>query len=72
MDLTLPLDKMTTTEKLKALEDIWADLQRAPDQIPVPGWHHDVLRARKARVSEGTSIFTEWESAKERIRKQAK
>ncbi len=72
MDLALPLDKMTTAEKLKALEDIWADLQRAPDDVPVPSWHHDVLRARQARVSEEASSFDSWGSAKERIRKQTR
>ena len=31
---TLPLDKMTTVEKLQTIEEIWSDLQNQPDQVP--------------------------------------
>lgn len=34
MKFTLPLDKMTTEEKLLALEEIWQDLCRKSDNIP--------------------------------------
>lgn len=71
MKLTIPLDEMTTVEKLQALEEIWADLQRAPEELPSPGWHADVLAAREHRVREGTSGFSDWETAKARIREKA-
>jgi hypothetical protein len=44
---------MTISDKLRALEDIWDDLQRTPEEIPSPAWHADVLRARKRRIREG-------------------
>ncbi len=71
MKLTIPLDEMTTAEKLQAIEEIWADLQRAPEEIPSPGWHADVLAAREDRVREGRSRFSEWAAAKPRIREKA-
>jgi hypothetical protein len=71
MKLTLPLDAMTTAEKLRALEEIWADLQGAPEELPSPAWHADVLAARERRVREGTSRFSDWETAKARIREKA-
>ena len=27
------------------MEEIWADLQRNPEDVPAPAWHGDVLRA---------------------------
>jgi hypothetical protein len=71
MRLTIPLDEMTTAEKLQAIEEIWADLQRVSEEVPSPGWHADVLAAREDRVREGRSQFSDWGGAKSRIREKA-
>ena len=71
MKLAIPLDEMTTAEKLQAMEEIWADLQRMPAEVPSPGWHGDVLAAREGRVREGQSHFSDWNEAKSRIREKA-
>ena len=71
MELPLPLDKMTISEKLSALEQIWEDLCRTPQNIPSPAWHADVLHAREQRVREGKSEFIDWTDAKRSIRDSA-
>jgi len=71
MKLAIPLDTMTTAEKLQAMEDIWLDLQRMPEKVPSPDWHADVLSAREGRVRDGTSQFSDWGAAKSRIREKA-
>ena len=68
MEVKIPLDKMTTLEKLRALERIWDDLQRKPEDIPSPSWHGDVLQAREERIEEGSSQFLDWSEAKRKIR----
>lgn len=72
MAFAIPLGKMTIPEKLRALEEIWEDLQRTPKEIPFPSWHGDVLRARAARVREGVSLYGNWNEAKHRIRKRTR
>lgn len=72
MQLSIPLDKMTISEKLLALEQIWDDLQRSSKDVPSPSWHEDVLRARQARAQEGTSHFGDWSDAKHGIRDRAR
>ena len=72
MQVAIPLDKMTTADKLRALEEIWTDLQHTPQDVPSPGWHADVLRAREDRVREGTSQFGDWPDAKRRIRERTR
>lgn len=69
---SLPLDKMSTSDKLRALEDIWTDLQRTPKDIPSPSWHGDVLSARELRVREGKSEYGDWAAAKRKIRERTK
>ena len=72
MQVAIPLDEMTTVDKLRALEDIWADLQHAPDEVPSPAWHADILHARENRVREGSSQFGTWADAKTRIRERTR
>lgn len=68
MEATLPLDKMTVAEKLRAMEMLWADLSRNEAQIESPSWHGDVLRDREARVKSGEEEFMDWEAAKKQLR----
>jgi gamma-glutamyl phosphate reductase len=72
MERTLPLNKMTTADKLRALEEIWDDLCRRAEEIPSPAWHADVLQAREKRIREGSSRFTDWKDAKRKIRDRVK
>lgn len=72
MEVKIPLDKMTTLEKLRALERIWDDLQRTPEDIPSPSWHADVLQAREKRVEEESSQFVDWTEAKRKIRDRSR
>jgi hypothetical protein len=37
--LTLPPEKLTTKEELQAKEELWSDLSRSQDQVPIPNWH---------------------------------
>jgi len=68
MDIAFPLDKMTVEEKLRALEQLWANLARKPASVPSPAWHRDVPEAREKRFSEGRERSIPWEKAKEDIR----
>jgi hypothetical protein len=70
--VAIPLDKMTTADKLRALEEIWNDLQRTPNEVPSPAWHADVLRARENRVRDGSAQFGDWTDAKHRIRERTR
>lgn len=68
MKLAIPLDQMTTAEKLRALEQIWENLCRTPNEVPSPSWHADVLQDREKRIQQGSSQFVDWSEAKKRIR----
>ena len=69
MKLVLPLDKMTTSDKLSAMERLWDDLCRNAETVPSPKWHGDILSARDRSVREGGEGFADWNEAKDRIRK---
>jgi hypothetical protein len=69
MKVVLPLDKMTTSEKLLEMERLWDDLCRNPEDVPSPSWHEAVLAERERQISHGKMGFTDLDEAKERIRK---
>ena len=72
MTVELPLNQMTTEDKLRTLEEIWDDLCRSAEDVPSPAWHVDVLRAREERVREGASNYVAWQEAKSHIRDSTK
>jgi len=57
MQTLLPLNEMTITEKLVAINQIWDDLLLNSDDIPSPEWHKEVLSARAERVKSGQAHF---------------
>ena len=45
MDISLPLDKMSSLDKIAIMETLWDDLSRDSESIPSPKWHKEVLEA---------------------------
>ena len=72
MSFSLPLDKMTSLDKIAVMERLWDDLCRDPESIPSPTWHKDILEAREEQVNEGKAKFTAFDLAKEKIRDETK
>lgn len=72
MAIALKIDEMSLADKLEAMETLWDDLCHHVQDIAVPEWHTDELAAREAGLQEGKERFTDWESAKNAIRKAVK
>jgi len=72
MNISLPLDKMTSLDKIAMMEQLWDDLCRDPESVPSPDWHKDVLAEREERINNGKAEFTALEVAKDRIKDQTK
>lgn len=43
MPFALPLDEMSTPEKLSLMEALWADLSKNASALQSPDWHATVL-----------------------------
>ena len=67
MTITLPLETMTVNDKIQTMESIWQSLTHSSTEVESPAWHGDVLAARQARASDGTSRYDDWDNAKRRI-----
>ena len=63
MNTILDMGRLTRTEKLRAMEELWQDLSKADDEYPSPEWHGEVLREREAALNTGADEFVPWEDA---------
>ena len=66
----LPLTELTVSQKLDLLETIWADLSRDEESLESPAWLEAILQDRDAAFESGKVGASDWEEAKERIRKK--
>lgn len=69
MGIVLPLNEMTVAEKLQAMEVLWDDLSRNPEDIPSPAWHGEVLAAREQLIREGKTQFHDFDEVRDQLRK---
>jgi hypothetical protein len=68
MSVNFPLDQMTRQEKLQAMEALWEDLTRNPEEFESPAWHEQVLEEREQRIKAGQESFVDWEIVKKQLR----
>ena len=71
MAITLPIKRMSREDKLRAMEELWVDLSRDEAEIDSPGWHAEVLRETEQLVQHGKAKFSDWQTARRRIRRKA-
>ncbi len=69
MNMPFSPENMTVSEKLAAIELLWDDLCRSPENIPSPEWHEEILKEREKKLLAGKASFSELNDAKRRIRK---
>lgn len=65
--MNIPISSMSTAEKLAAMEELWASLQRDPQPAEPPAWHAAVLTERQARIDAGQTTFSTLEEVRRRI-----
>ena len=64
MSITLPIDKMSTTDRIQAMEDLWDALTHEKNEIESPAWHEEVLNSRRKKIKSGKAKFLTIEDLK--------
>ncbi len=70
MQNTIEIKQLTTEEKIRMMEALWADLSIDEDQIESPDWHNDTLKETAARFTKGLERSVDWDEAKKELRKR--
>ena len=63
------IESMTVTERLQAIELLWASVSRTQSQISSPAWHGDVLDAHREKVEAGQGVFLSLSELRNRLKK---
>jgi plasmid stabilization system protein ParE len=71
MAITLPIKRMSREDKLRAMEALWADLSKDDSDIDSADWHATVLGETEQLVRSGKAKFSDWQTAKSRLRRKA-
>ena len=62
------IERMSVTERLQVMDQLWDSLNRNGDEIPSPEWHQEVLTDRKARAQRGEAKFLTLAQLRSRLR----
>lgn len=54
---TAEIQKMTTSERLEAMESLWDSLIHDNSDMKSPDWHSQVLKDRELKIKQGKSEF---------------
>ncbi len=64
--------RMSVSERLQAMDQLWDALCREQPEMASPDWHRVVLADRKARARRGESKFLTLAQLKARLRKSSR
>jgi hypothetical protein len=68
---SLAIKQMTWVEKLRTMEEHWAELSRDESRLESPPWHKDAVMDAAARYDAGKEEAIDWTDAKNELRKRA-
>ncbi len=60
-------DELSVDEQIDYLQSLWDRVATAPENVPVPAWHREIIRKRLAELASDPSNTIPWEKAKEEI-----
>ena len=66
----LPISELSLAQKLDMIESLWDCLRNTEEAVKSPQWHEAVLSDRDAALSAGKVTISDWDEAKERIKKK--
>jgi putative addiction module component (TIGR02574 family) len=67
--IDVPIAQLSFTQKLDLMEMLWADIAGNEKNLESPAWHEAILNDRDAALKAGKVSASDWEEAKERIKK---
>lgn len=62
------IEKMTTSERLTTMEQLWDSICHEKEAPDSPTWHKPILENRKAQMSASDAKFYTLEQLRERFR----
>ena len=61
------IHELPSLEKIRIMEQIWADLSKESGSFTPPDWHLDELEKTEQRIAEGKEYFEDWSEVKRKL-----
>jgi putative addiction module component (TIGR02574 family) len=58
---------LSPSEKLQLVEDLWDDLARTPEAVPVYDWQKEKLANRKTELMNSPASALSWDEVKQKV-----
>jgi len=68
---TADIERMSTLERLQAMELLWSAITQSPESVHSPSWHGDVLAQRRAKVDSGKGEFLTIDELKKKLSRRS-
>ena len=65
--LNAEISRLSPTEKLQLVEELWDTLAASPDQLAIPAWHAKLLAEDQALYRANPTEGSSWSEVKARI-----
>ena len=63
-------DELTVEEKIAYVGSLWDLIAADPGNVPVPGWHQDILEERVQSHAENPHDVESWDKVRERLERR--
>lgn len=64
----IDIEKLSSEERLRLIEELWESLRRRPDAVPLTRAQQDELDRRLDELDRGETETVPWEEVKRRLR----
>jgi len=63
----LGIDRLSPSERLELIGEIWDSIASAGEDLPLPGWHRSEVERRRAAAEADPGASIPWEVVKARL-----
>ena len=67
----LQIDRLSITERLELIAQLWDSLPESLENVPVPEWHQQEIARRLQAADAEPGSRIPWEQARERLRNRS-
>ncbi|MFN8522552.1 MAG: addiction module protein [Chloroflexota bacterium] len=60
-------NELDVDEQIEYVQSLWDLIARAPESVPVPDWHREILRDRIAAEADSADAGLTWDDVRGRI-----
>ncbi|MGI8784706.1 MAG: addiction module protein [Acidobacteriota bacterium] len=63
----LGFDDLSIDEKVDYVQSLWDLIAAKPEEVPIPDWHHQLLKERLASYRASPNEGTAWEEIRDEL-----